>query len=177
MTEFIEFCNNNQGFVSAILSFFAILISVIAIVVSIHAAHLPYRKKLWLGHKVLCNYNSKTNKLESGGYIIEVTNVGNVPISLEFFGWAYKDSTGKIKRIFNADDPKKNSTFLKIGQTVSIEYKKDMRKNSTGKNCFIVAMEPNGRTYKLTKRQLEKQARKKKYEQHPFGERVSAIHN
>lgn len=41
----IEWCNNNSGFVSAVLSVVGIMISVIAVVISIHTARIPYVKK------------------------------------------------------------------------------------------------------------------------------------
>ena len=45
---FIEWCNQNNGFISAILSIIGLLLSIIAIVISIHTARLPYKKKLLL---------------------------------------------------------------------------------------------------------------------------------
>ena len=46
MNEFIEWCNLNQGFISAILALTSIVLSVVAILVSIRVAKLPFRKKI-----------------------------------------------------------------------------------------------------------------------------------
>ena len=42
----IQWCNDNDGFLSAILSVIGLIISIIAIVVSIRTARLPFKKKL-----------------------------------------------------------------------------------------------------------------------------------
>ena len=44
--EIITWCNVNQGFATIILSIFTLIISVIAIVVSIKTAQFPFKKKL-----------------------------------------------------------------------------------------------------------------------------------
>ena len=46
MGQIIQWCNNNDGFTSAILSVIGLGLSVIAIWVSISTARLPYRKKI-----------------------------------------------------------------------------------------------------------------------------------
>lgn len=43
--NFIDWCNNNMGFVSLLLSALTLFVSILAIVVSIHTAKLPYKKK------------------------------------------------------------------------------------------------------------------------------------
>lgn len=45
----IRWCNENNGFLTAILSLIGLVLSVTAIVVSIRTARLPYKKKLMLG--------------------------------------------------------------------------------------------------------------------------------
>ena len=44
--EIINWCNSNNGFATILLSALTLLVSIIAIIVSIHAARLPYKKKL-----------------------------------------------------------------------------------------------------------------------------------
>ncbi|MCM1327589.1 MAG: hypothetical protein NC094_08690 [Bacteroidales bacterium] len=44
--NFIEWCNNNMGFASLLLSALTLFVSILAIIVSIHTAKLPYKKKL-----------------------------------------------------------------------------------------------------------------------------------
>ena len=45
----IQWCNENNGFLTAILSLIGLVLSVPAIVVSLRTARLPYKKKLMLG--------------------------------------------------------------------------------------------------------------------------------
>lgn len=40
--DVIQWCNENNGFLTAILSVVGLMLSVIAIVISIHTARLPY---------------------------------------------------------------------------------------------------------------------------------------
>jgi len=67
----VEWCNCNQGFVEAIMCLSSIIIGVVAVVVSLKTAFLPYKKE------VLFNpffYRDESGKI---GCIIHVANVGN----------------------------------------------------------------------------------------------------
>ena len=44
--ELIEWCNENEGFINAILSILTLTISTIALYSSIKLAYLPYRKRI-----------------------------------------------------------------------------------------------------------------------------------
>ena len=44
--EFIEWCNNNEGFIVAILSMLTLVISIIALFTTIRLAYIPYKKRL-----------------------------------------------------------------------------------------------------------------------------------
>ena len=46
MSEFISWCNSNQGFLSFILSLMTIILSVVAIVISLKIGKMPYERKL-----------------------------------------------------------------------------------------------------------------------------------
>ena len=46
LSTIIEWCNSNQGFVSGILSLLTLFVSIIAICISLYAAHIPYRTKV-----------------------------------------------------------------------------------------------------------------------------------
>lgn len=80
MNEFVNWCNENVGFISLILSALTLLVSVIAVFVSIHTARLPYKKKILV---------------ETGSYIssqgiglhVTVTNVGNRKIRIKTLGF------------------------------------------------------------------------------------------
>lgn len=80
MNEFIIWCNNNVGFVSIVLSALTLFVSIIAIIVSIHTARLPYRKRLMV---VTGNYISE----DGIGYHITATNIGNRNIKIKTIGF------------------------------------------------------------------------------------------
>lgn len=44
--EVIEWCNNNTGFATIVLSILTLIVSIIAIFVSLSTARLPYKKKI-----------------------------------------------------------------------------------------------------------------------------------
>ena len=48
MNDIIEWCNINSGFIQAILALLTLIVSIIAIAVSIKTANLPYKKKMVL---------------------------------------------------------------------------------------------------------------------------------
>lgn len=69
MSDIIKFCNENQGFFSAILSLCSLLVSIIAIFLSFYNSMLPYRKRLTFRG----NAYEKDDKLLC---TVEVVNVG-----------------------------------------------------------------------------------------------------
>jgi len=80
LNEFIIWCNNNVGFVSIVLSALTLFVSIIAIIVSIHTARLPYRKRLMV---VTGSYISA----DDIGYHITATNIGNRNIKIKTIGF------------------------------------------------------------------------------------------
>ncbi len=48
MNNIIEWCNLNSGFIQSVLAILTLITSIIAIVVSIRTANLPYKKKIVL---------------------------------------------------------------------------------------------------------------------------------
>lgn len=80
MSEFIQWCNENQGFLTIVLSALTLLVSIIAIIVSLHTARLPYKKKLLV----------KTGNTISSiglGLHVTATNVGNRNIKISNIGF------------------------------------------------------------------------------------------
>lgn len=71
--EIIEWCNNNQGFISAILSLLTLIASIIAIIISIVTSRLPFKKKLLLTSGSFIGIGFKCT-----GTHVTVTNVGNL---------------------------------------------------------------------------------------------------
>lgn len=111
MSEIINWCNNNDGFIMAILAFLSLLLSAVAIIVSIKTARMPYKKGLKLGssYNILFSQDLITSKVNSqmAGMSITAVNIGARDVNISFLGLAVKDkSFGKNKRILsgiNAD--------------------------------------------------------------------------
>ena len=114
----IRWCNENNGFLTAILSLIGLVLSVTAIVVSIRTARLPYKKKLMLGSymsvgaSMIPGVGAETQIL---GMSASATNVGNRTINITYLGYAIKkdgrynmiypvnrdfDGKASLKRIF-----------------------------------------------------------------------------
>ena len=77
--NFIDWCNNNMGFASLLLSALTLFVSILAIVVSIHTAKLPYKKKLLVAAGSYFTDGSL-------GIHITATNVGNRNVKIKNIG-------------------------------------------------------------------------------------------
>jgi len=82
--EFVEWSNNNVGFASVILSLFTLIVSMVAIVISIKTARMPFKKKLLLDAGSYAQL-SNASILEKGIHIT-ATNVGNRDINIKNIG-------------------------------------------------------------------------------------------
>jgi len=102
MTCFIQWCNDNSGFLSALLSIIGLIMSMIAIIVSIKTARLPYKKKLLLNSTLSVGASIRPG-LSAETSIIGITaaaiNVGNRSISLTYLGYAVKKD-GKFNKLY-----------------------------------------------------------------------------
>ena len=52
MEAFVSWCNENTGFLTGILSLLTLIVSIIAVVISIHTARLPFMKRLILSSNI-----------------------------------------------------------------------------------------------------------------------------
>ena len=101
--EIIEWLNVNYGFSSIILSAVGLLISTIAIVISIKTAKLPYKKKI----ELVMTYNY----LFPAGVIAEIEvqalNLGNRPVRMKKLGLGIKmnGSMSFLCKIDNINTP------------------------------------------------------------------------
>ncbi len=104
MNYIIQWCNENNGFISAVLSFLTVLISVIAIAISIKMARLPFKKKLKLSGTIGYVIGDDIDSMEIAGFYVNVCNIGNRPVSVKFLGFIIsKDGAGKFDRFYNID--------------------------------------------------------------------------
>ncbi|MDD7513322.1 MAG: hypothetical protein PUK14_05500 [Clostridiales bacterium] len=131
MELIINWCNYNNGFITAILSAIGLLLSVIAIVVSIRTARLPYKKKLKLTSSVdvAISKNTITGEVISNimGISVNAANIGSRNVYITYLGICVKDKK------FNRDKQKMTKFRDKITGTGIIApaeiktelYKKD----------------------------------------------------
>lgn len=98
--DFIEWCNNNNGFLTALLSLIGLTVSVIAVIVSIRTARLPYKKKLKLAATTnfIFVQDMLSLKVSSNisGISVHVTNLGSRMVNLIYLGLAVRDNNGSI---------------------------------------------------------------------------------
>lgn len=88
--NFIQWCDDNNGFLTAILSLIGLILSVTAIVVSICTARLPYKKRIVLGWEVVGIVPGVGVKSSVLGMSASATNVGNRTVNLRYLGYAVK---------------------------------------------------------------------------------------
>ena len=123
MSEIITWCNNNDGFVSAMLALFSICLSVLAIVVSVNVAKLPYKKKVRVSHSL--NWGvTQTNSLVGIGISIFCLNVGNRMVKTDFVGLAfYKE--GRLQKLYAFDRDLDCKKEILTSQSVEVTYSID----------------------------------------------------
>lgn len=144
MKEIIEWCNINNGFLTGVLSLLTLIVSIIAIIVAVRSARLPYKKKLLVetGH-----YFSDT------GYGIHVTatNIGNRDIVLTTVCLVIGDQTCLNPHTFSDSKGR-----LRCGEATSQYYSSEMLQNALHK----MVISGNERVYGLAKDTEGKEYRK-----------------
>ena len=152
---FIQWCNDNTGFISAILSLIGLVLSVTAIVVSIRTARLPYNKKLLLG-----SFMSIGAGLIPGGHTrtqivgmsASATNIGNRTVNISYLGYAIKKD-GRYNMIYpvNRDFDCKASlepSEMSETQFYTDELLKCFSKENRKTKLFVYAKDTEGTEYK-----------------------------
>lgn len=111
LTNIIQWCNENVGFATIILSVCTLLVSVVAIVVSIKTARLPYKKLI---------------KIEAGSYFgtdgdtglhVTAINCGNMDFTISNMGFVAQGN----QLLINTNSYNQYPVRLKNGEQVS-EY-------------------------------------------------------
>lgn len=112
--EIVVWSNQNEGLISLFLSALTLLVSVLAIVISLISARLPYKKKVLV---------KTSNAIRVGSSVmllyITVTNVGNRPVQLTEVGFLLKKLKWKYLSIKNITDAEKR---LDVGEIVTLHY-------------------------------------------------------
>lgn len=152
MNSIICWCNSNEGFISAILSLCSLLLSIIAIVISIATSRLPYKRKLLLSSKltyaVMCD-----KKMILMGIEASIVNVGNVPVNISYLGFGWKEK----RKIIKVQPINRKSTGEGVIKPQEIsnnifyinEIEDLIRKiNNENKKIYVLAIDASGKTYK-----------------------------
>ena len=146
ITSIIQWCNENVGFATIVLSALTLLVSIIAVVVSIRTARLPFKKLI----KIECASHFSTNGL-SGLYVTAI-NCGNIDFTIRSMGFITKEK----QVIVNSYNSNKYPVRLKIGEQVS-EYvgEKDLadqdleiQSRKTNRRIIAYVMDSEGKIYK-----------------------------
>lgn len=145
MSDFIEWCNLNQGFVSAILALASITLSVIAILASIRVAKLPFRKKISVAFYINIGVGANAG---IQFYSIEATNIGNRVIKVNFVGIGYKEGRRWMK-CYNKLNPNPSNIMLDINETVDTQYSiSDVNQLMSNRTAYAIAVDIEGKVYK-----------------------------
>ena len=113
MADFINWCNNNVGIISIILSALTLFVSMIALVVSIRTARLPYKKKVRVS-------TGSYISAENIGCYVTATNVGNRKIKIQNIGLK---CYGKV--FINTKTIMESKAFLGTGDTTTQYFELD----------------------------------------------------
>ena len=92
MQNIVDWCNANEGFTNILLSIISAIFSVIAIIVSIQTARLPYKRKVKISAatRLLFAIGSSKVSRSVAGLSINVLNLGNRDIYICYLGYAVK---------------------------------------------------------------------------------------
>lgn len=141
--NFIEWCNNNIGFASLMLSALTLFVSIVAVFVSIRTAKLPYKKKIVV---------STGSYISSDGIGIHVTatNVGNRKIKIKKMGiligeMVYVDKNALLEGYFDLCQGDETSHYFRMDELQQL-----IEKNNIGmfKKMIAFVEDTEGKKYK-----------------------------
>ena len=139
----IEWCNSNEGFINALLAIASLLLSFIAIVVSVQAIRLQYRKKL----RIECGSFYGLGDLKGKkGIHITVTNISNVTITIKEISLKGTSS----QRVLDLLDPQ-SEIDLSPGKTEVKYFEENQLKQCIQQlklPIYAYAMDTSGKIYK-----------------------------
>lgn len=143
INNLINWCNNNQGFIDMILSVSTLIVSLLAVIISIITAQLPYKRKI----DITCGYSMGMD-IDFEGIYVTATNIGNRAVRICTIGFCVKNNT-----YFNKDTILQSTVILKPGD-ITTQYidKRDYsifkRNNSKNQKIYAFAKDETGKMYK-----------------------------
>lgn len=103
MGEVIQWCNENNGFLTGVLSLLTLVVSIIAIIVSIRTAKLPYKRKLRLSSSLDIAFFQNPVTGESGSQImgisVNIANIGSRNVNISYLGISVNGRQEKLTKI------------------------------------------------------------------------------
>ena len=151
----IEWCNQNEGFLTALLTFVGIILNFSAVIIAIKTARLPYKKKLLLSR--FYNYGGIMGLDEEPrmmGISVEAVNAGNRQINLNYIGLGINHKS-EMHRIYNFDSMSEHKGKLNPSETISVLFESEKiaiacsrLKVRPEQKLYIYAIDSEGRKYK-----------------------------
>lgn len=150
----IQWCNENNGFLTAILSLIGLVLSVTAIVISVRTARLPYKKKLMLGSymslgaSMIPGVGAETQIL---GMSASATNIGNRTVNITYLGYAIKKD-GRCNIMYPVNREFNGKASLNPSEMAETQFYKDellkcfSHENKKAK-LFVYAKDTEGAEY------------------------------
>ena len=158
MELIINWCNDNNGFTTALLSAIGLVLSVIAVIVSIRTAMLPFKKKLKLTSSIdeAISKNFTTGEVLSNviGVSINAANVGSRNVSITYLGLFVKDkkSSYNKKKMDKIRDEITGTGIIAPTEVKTELYKKDdllhsLSLLSDNATIYLYAIDTEGTKY------------------------------
>ncbi len=153
--EFICWCNENNGFLTAVLSIIGLLLSMIAIVVSVSTARMPYKKRLLLGSSILISASlipGISTTTQTAGLSVSATNVGNRTITITYLGIAIKKE-GRLYKLNPINRDFRSSAKLSPSEMHEVQFYKEelidaLKRENKATKLYIFANDTEGAVYK-----------------------------
>jgi len=126
MQDIIRWCNENEGFTNATLTCATVLISIVAIIISIKTAKLPYKKKMKLSGGIGLAIGQGIESIAMVGYYVTACNVGNRSAKITFLGLALSKPNKRFRNemdlLHNLQRSNKPDKPLRPSETFEVEY-------------------------------------------------------
>lgn len=157
MRAIIEWCNDNSGFVSAVLTLVTVLISILAIVISIKMARLPFKKKLRLSGTIGYVLGTGISTPTIGGFYVNVCNMGNREVNIKFLGFAVSKNQKKNRwdydLLYNFNGSNRSEFPVKPTEIFEVFYPaegfiKSLQSIDRRRSLFFFLQDTEGKTIK-----------------------------
>lgn len=159
MSNFITWCNTNTGFLTAVQSTVGLLLSIIAIIVSIRTARLPYKKGIKLSSSTDIVFSKDINSgnviSEIIGISVNAINIGFRNINIAYLGIIVRDKelNGKLQKLTKIQDEITGMGIIAPTEIKTELYNKEdllytLSKLSKKAKIYLYAYDTEGQEYR-----------------------------